>query len=339
MKSTPAVVRGGILTYYKRLALSLNIDPNALVKRAGIERRYLDNPELSLPIGRLVNLLEITATSSGIEDFGLRLGASRGLPDLGPITLMLREEPTVGDALRTLLSLLHLYSDAIYIKLEDGDQPFLTFNLITDRNTDCKQAIETIMANFTSTLRWLLGDEWSPALITFTHSPPVVQIRHDRFFRCQVDFLQEWNGIVLRSRDLARKLLASSPVMRQHVERYIRSIDVAPSQTYSYRVTQVVAMALPRGDARATRVARFLGVDRRTLNRRLKRDGLNFSTVVDNVRRNLATQHLLGSDRPLSDIAGVLGFASLSAFTRWFRESFGDPPSAWRRKQKRQRRC
>jgi AraC-like DNA-binding protein len=330
---TSALVRSSILTEFKRLALALDLDPIALMKRAGIDRRHLDDPELTLPMRAVVELLEIAALASGLEDFGLRLAESRGLPDLGPAILMLREEETVRDALRTLIALLHLHSDALYMHLDEDGDPILTIDIIVGGAGHWRQAMDTSVASTTTILRWLLGEDWVPASICFTHARPPSRARYDRFFRCPIDFLHEFNGIVLRRRDLDKKLPASSPVLRRQVERYIRSIDGASSDTYVHRVTQIVAMALPRGEARAEIIAHRLGTDCRTLNRRLARAGLNYSAVVENVRKNVAMQHMLGSDRPLSDIAELIGFGSLSAFTRWFRQSFSRAPSAWRKTQ------
>src|SRR5262249_17439473 len=114
-----------------RLARMLGIDPILVVKRAGIDRRLLDNPDAPLPIHTIIELLETAALTSGVEDFGLRLGAARGLPDLGPVILMLREEVTVRDALRTLVAFLHLHSDALYMHLEESDAPIFAISVMT----------------------------------------------------------------------------------------------------------------------------------------------------------------------------------------------------------------
>lgn len=328
-------VRSSILAEFKRLALALELDPIGLMKRARIDHRYLENPDLTLPMRAIVELFEIAALTSGIKDFGLRLAESRGLPDLGPVTLMLREEATVRDALRTLIGFLHLHSDALYMHLDEGDKPILTIDIIIGGTSHFRQAIDTSVASTTSIVRWLLGADWAPASVCFMHSAPTSKARYDRFFRCPVDFLHEFNGIVLRRSDLDQKLPSSSPALRRQVERYIRIINVGSSETYVHRVTQVVAMALPRGEANAKIIARYLGTDRRTLNRRLDRAGLNYSAVLENARRHLTTQYMLGSDRPLSDISGLIGFDSLSAFSRWFRRSFKSAPSYWRNLQRR----
>ena len=76
---------------------------------------------------------------------------------------------------------------------------------------------------------------------------------------------------------MARKLPASSPVLKRQVERYMRTVNVASNDAYVHQVTQIVAMALPRGEGRADTIARYLGTGRRTLHRRLERVGANFS--------------------------------------------------------------
>lgn len=98
MKLMTAFVRGTILHDFRRVALSLDLDPVALIERAGIDRRNLDNPELALPAHRLVELLELAALTSGTDDFGLRLGELRGVPDFGPAILMLPNLSTMRSA-------------------------------------------------------------------------------------------------------------------------------------------------------------------------------------------------------------------------------------------------
>jgi AraC-like DNA-binding protein len=215
----------------------------------------------------------------------------------------------------------------------------LTVDIIVGGTHHFRQGIDTSVASTTNILRWLLGENWSPASVCFTHSAPSSRARHDRFFRCRIDFLQDFNGIVLRSQDLDKRLPFSSPALRRQVDQYIRMINVGSSESYGHQATQIVAMALPRGEASAKIIARYLGTNERTLNRRLGRAGLNYSAVLESARRHLATQYLLGSDRPLSDIAGLIGFDSLSAFSRWFRDSFKAAPTIWRKRQQKKRRA
>jgi AraC-like DNA-binding protein len=335
MKPMTVVVRSSILPEVKRLAIASGLDPFALLKRVGIPRCNLDDPDLKLPVSAIVDLLEIAALTSGVDDFGLRLGEARGVPDLGPLILMLREAATGRDALRTAVSLLHLHSNGVYMHLDESATPMFTLEIMAAGVGQSRHAIDSGLAGMTHLIRWVLGEDWAPVSVSFMHPRPATKARYEQFFRCPVDFLQDINGIVLRPSDLRQKLSSSTPALRRQVERYIRSINVGKSDAYVHSVTEVLAMALPRGEANADDVARYLGTTRRTLHRRLLRAGLNYSALLQNVRRNLASQYLRGTDRLLLDISALVGFENLSSFTRWFRRSYGTAPGKWRKRQAR----
>src|SRR3989475_12536239 len=53
----------------------------------------LDDPETLIPIHAVRELLEVAARTTGTQDFALRLAARRSLSHLGPISLVLQQEP------------------------------------------------------------------------------------------------------------------------------------------------------------------------------------------------------------------------------------------------------
>jgi len=57
---------------------------------------------------------------------------------------------------------------------------------------------------------------------------------------------------------------------------------------------------------------------------------LSFSQLVERVRRELAVYYLRQPKRPVSDLAGLLGYSETSAFSRAFRRWFGVSPRQWR---------
>jgi AraC-like DNA-binding protein len=77
-------------------------------------------------------------------------------------------------------------------------------------------------------------------------------------------------------------------------------------------------------------VARDLGLSPRSLQRQLEKEGATFAGLLQDLREELADAYVARSDRPITAIAGLLGYASPSAFTRWFNASFGMPPQEWR---------
>ena len=71
--------------------------------------------------GALGRLLEVSARTARIEDFGLRLAETRTLSILGPVGLLVGEEPTVRAALQSLLRYIPLHNESLYLRLQARD--------------------------------------------------------------------------------------------------------------------------------------------------------------------------------------------------------------------------
>jgi AraC-like DNA-binding protein len=67
-----------------------------------------------------------------------------------------------------------------------------------------------------------------------------------------------------------------------------------------------------------------------TLRRRLRLEGQTYQSVKDDLRRDMALDQLLHSDKSIPEIAALLGFAEQSAFYRAFRKWTGGLPSDYR---------
>ena len=117
-------------------------------------------------------------------------------------------------------------------------------------------------------------------------------------------------------RDLDAPLPGADPVMARHVMRYLDPMLARSHGTVSQRVRQLVYEHLSTGRCTTEEVARSIGMDRRTLHRHLGRFGETFSSIVDEVRADLALRYLEGRRRSLNEIARLLGFSAPSAFSR-----------------------
>jgi AraC-like DNA-binding protein len=77
-------------------------------------------------------------------------------------------------------------------------------------------------------------------------------------------------------------------------------------------------------------VARNLGMSERTLARKLSDEGLNFTEILQHLRRTLAIRYLDDRKLHVSKIAWLLGFRDVSAFTHAFKRWTGKTPSQMR---------
>jgi len=87
---------------------------------------------------------------------------------------------------------------------------------------------------------------------------------------------------------------------------------------------------LPQGYPTLTAVAAAVGVSRRTLQRRIGDLNSSHSSLVDNVRLELARQLLDDRHAKIAQIADRTGFANPSGFSRAFRRWTGFSPRSYR---------
>jgi AraC-like DNA-binding protein len=178
-------------------------------------------------------------------------------------------------------------------------------------------------------LRSLLGTQWRP-VVCFAHDAPRRSDTHRRLFGSRVRFTQDFNGIVCRSSDLDRTIPASDPALARYARQHLEALLARPNATTADKVRELVWLQLASGRCVVERVAEQLGMDRRALHRRLATEQLTFSAIVEAARTEIVTRTLPSRERTLGSIADMTGFASLSAFSRWFHGRFGVSPTTWR---------
>ena len=327
----PRLIRSAVLASYVEVARAVGIEPYHMLHAVGLSRGCLDDPDRKIPILAVVRLLEASARAAGVEDFGLRLIERSDEPDLGAVGLLTRGQPTVRKSIEAYILYGWLHAGSLALRLEEAaDLSVLSLALMLPRPMPARQFQDLMVATLYRKLRGGLGESWRPQAIGFTHDAPRDARRYVRFFGMAVTFGCDFNGVVCLSRDLERSNPAADATMTRYIQQYVESIAGRPRFTLSDEVRELVSQTLSSGECSLRHVAGHLGVDRRTVHRRLAREGETFSTIVNDVRTELVTRFIQNRERPLYMVAESLGFSALSAFSRWFRTRFGRSASAWR---------
>lgn len=324
--------RSSVLAGYADLARALGLNPHRMLQRVHLDSRTLVDTELRVPVSVAAQLLELSAIESSTFDFGLRLAERRGVPDLGPLSLLLRQESKFGRALNSLERYFSIHSTGLSLRLQVQDGvPILCTELIDTAFGPTRQAREMILAGLLRFLLWLRGGQWRPQRVCLTHDAPPSLQTHRRVFGCPVDFDQEFDGLVLTHADLEASLAHADPILREQAERHLKSLLAEGDVEFAQTVRKLIAALLPMGDCQAATVARCLGVDRSTLTRRLARSGETYGSILQSVRMTLAAQRVGDGSSSLTCVANALGFSSLSAFSHWFQSTFNCSARHWRR--------
>jgi AraC-like DNA-binding protein len=100
--------------------------------------------------------------------------------------------------------------------------------------------------------------------------------------------------------------------------------------SFRARVENTIIPLLPHGKAKAAEIALRLGVSQRTLARRLATEGMTFSSLLERLRIDLAHRYLAEESLPISELAWLLGYQEVGAFSHAFKRWTGKSPRAAR---------
>lgn len=324
------LIRSASLTHYAEVARSVGIDPKALLKQARLPLHCLERPDLRVAVAGVRRLLEASAETSGVEEFGLRLAEYGGFSTLGPVALVVREQATVGAAIEMLARYIQLQNEATRLEIDRRDDlVIIAMHLRGGRQRATRQSTELALGRIHRLIASLFPEDWRPLEIHLAHSPPRRRSYHRKFFGCDVTFNSEFDAIILHARDMNRAIPTPHPMLASYVENRVKEIGGRP-EDWAGKVRELMRALLPGGDCAIETVAEHLGCDRRTVHRRLLECSTSFSAILDEERADMVMRLIEDGNRPLKEIVGMLGFSAQSVLARWFRGKFGCSITEWR---------
>lgn len=326
------LARYAALSGYVELSRKVKIDPISMMRAASLDPSSLDLQDRWIPAASVTQLLEMSAAASGHPDFALRLAEHRLLSALGPLSMSFREQPDARTALQMLMRFQHMYNEALNMQVtERGGLSTIEVTIDTGEPAPVRQSVELAVAVVRQLLSSLLGERWHPVSVTFTHPRPVDESTHRRLFDAPLKFSGAYNGIVVYTADLDQANRFADPGLVSYAQKLLESQVSHAQPAIEDRVHELVEMLLPTGRCSIDQVARSLGVDRRTVHRRLAKVGLTFTEVLDSTRRELAGRLVVANRHSLTEVSEMLAFSTPSSFSRWFTQQFGVSPRQWRK--------
>ena len=319
------LVRAASLTNYSEVARAGGLDPARMLSDAGLSPNVLREPDLMIPVERVGQLLQASATQSGNESFGLCMAESRLLSNLGAVGMLIRDQATLRDSLDVLMRYQVLLNGSLSLMVEEGAGEVVLREEVKAGHAQqpTRQRIELALGVMLRLMRQFLGAGWQPRRVCFDHPAPRDLGVHRRLFGRAVEFDAEFNCIVCAKADLDTRNPSADPAMARYAQQLLDASPKPQRATMLEDVRRTILLLLPSGRCTIEQVAEHLGVACRTVQRGLAEQGQSFSSMVNEIRRELATRHVIESDRPLTEVAMLLGFSAPSALSRWYHAQFG----------------
>ena len=298
----------------------------ALLERAGIHPELLQQPTAVVPFKRALCWVELAGKSLGTAQLGVQVGAATPIESLGAYGRTLASALTLHQYVEQGISLYRtlVRGQTIWLSAH-GNRVRVNLGAAWKPSPGDRQARMNFLAVSIANIRRFAGPQWGPTELSFGFKPreplpldvfgdaPMV----DRPGQTYFEFPRPLLGLRLCPDDQRLAVRPTAP------------IEVLPSDLAGLVQLQIASLLGGRTPS-VDLIAETLGTSRRSLQRGLANQGVNYTDLLTKVRLRRAAEWLERSDKPVVEIAFDLGYAEASNFTRAFRQLTGVTPSAFR---------
>jgi AraC-like DNA-binding protein len=309
-----------------------NIPLEPLLKRTGLSLDQLDNKHLRIAVASQIEFLELAAKHLDDSVLGFRLACEGDLREMGLLHYAAGASATLADALHRFERYSSIVNEGFLLKCVEARD--LTIQLSyagVARHTD-QQQMEFVVTTLVRSCRFLV-DRNLPAVIHFAHRRPNEASVLDAYFAGRVTFGAIADEISFEEKAGQLPIVRADPYLDEILVNYCEqalSTHRANFSSLRSKIENAIAPLLPHGEAKFDKIAQKLGMSRRTLARRLKGEGLTFSDILQQLRTDLTARYLSEANLSISQIAWLVGFQSVGAFSHSCKRWKGMNPKALR---------
>jgi AraC-like DNA-binding protein len=329
---TPSA-NGGITRLAAARARTAGIDPAPLLRQAGFDPKLVDDPKARLSVRSQVEFLNGAAATLNDPLLGFHLALELDLREIGLLYFAMASSATFGEALARAERYSAITNEGIVLRCDHATDHAVRYTYVgVPRHLDRHQ-IEFWAAALVRIARQLTMPSLRPLRASLVHHRNGGSDALDAFLECPVTFGAEHDEIVFPSSACGVPLASADPYLNELLVGYCEEAlahRARPAAALRTKVENAITPLLPHGRARAEAVARQLAIGQRTLARRLAAENLTFSSILDELREDLARHHLRDTSLSISQIAWLLGFQEVSAFTHAFKRWTGQTPTSAR---------
>jgi AraC-like DNA-binding protein len=315
------------LAYERARQAGVAVEP--LLAKAGLTEGQVLDRSVRIKVRDQIEFLELVAQAVADPFLGFHLAQTCDLRELGLLYYVGTSSKTLGDAWRRGSRYTSVVNEGLCLRYMEGQAVTLAFEYVgVPRHID-RQQIEFSMTALVRFCRQLTGRELAPRRVSFTHRRNEDASELSTFYACDVDFGAPADQVTFDPAFRDLPIVTADPHLNELLIGYGDEVLARRAMnrgSFRSQVENAMVPLLPHGTARAGEIAKDLGVSQRTLARRLAAEGVTFSEVLEGLRSDLARKYLADEGLTISQVAWLLGYQEISAFTHAFKRWTGMTP-------------
>ncbi len=310
---------------------SVDINPEPLYKKAGINPELLFNPNARVNISCVDSLWQQTADI--IEDpcFAIDMAAFWHPSQIGALGYAWLASSTLRRAFKRAVRYIHVVTEDLNLEVTDTPAGLKVTADLENSVFTLPQHHDLILAILMRMCRFNFGDELIATQICLAHPEPECSNKITEYFRTDVQFDAEQTSLTLARADADAELSTGNrQIALMHDEMLMKYLVEIKQGDIVQQVQSIILDNLPDGQVTDKLVASELNLSERSMQRRLKEHKTTFRFLLEGVREMVAKQYIENPVNRMSDIAFLLGFSEQSAFSRAFKKWTGKSPVEYR---------
>ena len=315
------------LAFMKARAAGVALEP--LLKAADLTLQQMQDLRVRIPVRSQIKFLKAVADAMEDDYLGFHLAQQFDLKQVGLLYYVMASSDNLADALMRGARYSSLINEGISPKCTIGSDVSLMLSYVgVSRHLD-QQQIEFWVTAILRVCRALTGLRLFPSRLRLAHLRKNPSAEFLEFFGDGVEFGASSDEIAFTSKTGELPVVGADSHLNSMLVKYCEeALSQQPTHQGSFRSTveNTIVPLLPHGRAHAAEVARRIGVSQTTFARRLASEQLTFTAVLENLRFELAKRYLAEETLSISEIAWLLGYREVSAFSHAFKRWTGHTP-------------
>jgi len=325
----PNTMAANLLARILRTAVADGADRREILKELNLDEARLRSPLSRIPGDVATQFFRLLQTHFNDPSVHLRLGekaAMRNFSDIGYVTQF---ETDLASVIKAHIQLQSIRQNIAKAHFDAAARP-PRFLWEYDREKSLQYAalVEFSVMSYARLSRRVLAEAPLVRSVHFRHAPQFDVAVYTAAFGCPVSFEMPETRMEMAGRQVFRPSPhANRPLFDAAYRRYqepvawLRQGKHLLARSYFY-LTSEIDKSPPTLDSMAATFA----MSERMLRRKLVAEGMSFRELLERVRRDLSELYLLEGKRSIGEIALLLGYGEISAFTRAHKKWHGVPP-------------
>jgi AraC-like DNA-binding protein len=311
------------------------VDSDSLFTSAGLDLHQLQTNDVRVPMEKMSELWKLAVDATDNNELGLICASLFQPAYIKGLGLAWMASENIIEGLKLFIKNSQLVNTAAQIELETNDKEIIIkYKNAGNLDNEIKVhpcAIQLGVGFFLKMFRLAAGKTIPATGVYFSLSIKEQLAVYEEHFECPIYDNHDFNGIAF-STSLLTELLPTHDadlvdVNKTAVEKYLSSLSQGD---IGAQVSEALTKLLPTGCPTEEEIAYRLHMSKRTLQRKLKAEGPSYSTLLMNIRSDLAKHYLSHTKSSMTEIAYQLGYSSPSTFARAFKQQFGNSPLEYR---------